>query len=218
MRGYRYLLLDFDGTVAATLDDIAWCMRRTFESFRLKPPRREDVLRTIGLPLEDVLRILSEGKSVPEEQQWVRLYRDIYKSEGGLHTSLFPGVAETLALTHRNNITTVIISNKGSGAVESSLERLGIISCVDFVFGGDLTEYRKPDPRLYTTELRRMLPKINDADVLMVGDTEIDLQFASNARLHSCWASYGYGNPQHCLQLAPTHVVENLYELTPFFQ
>jgi len=212
---YQLILLDFDGTLAATLDDVAWCMTKTFEAFGLQPPSRKSVLATMGLPLEDVLRALSEGKSVREEECWVRLYREIYKTDGALHTSLFPGVAETLALAHQHGIATVVLSNKGTSAIQASLERLGVISHVDLVFGGDLTEYRKPDPRLYTTNLKRILPAINDSEVLMVGDTETDLEFAMNACVDSCWASYGYGNRQRCLQLAPTHIVESLYELAP---
>ena len=212
---YRALILDFDGTLAATLEDVVWCMGQTFQSFGLPAPPSAAVQATMGLPLEDALRLLSQDQCRSAEQEWVRAYREIYRMEGGHRTALFPGAVEVLASAQGRGVRTMVVSNKGVAALRSHLARLHLLSSVDVILGGDSVPCRKPDPQLYRAEMSPRLAGIRDQEVLVVGDTETDLKFANGAGLDSCWASYGYGNLHRCLDLRPSHVINSMYELEP---
>jgi phosphoglycolate phosphatase len=48
---------------------------------------------------------------------------------------------------------------------------------------------------------------------LIVGDTETDILFAKAAGIASCWASYGYGEPERCRNLRPDHVITTIEQL-----
>ncbi|MEZ2229655.1 HAD family hydrolase [Microcoleus sp.] len=54
---------------------------------------------------------------------------------------------------------------------------------------------------------------MNNSEVLMVGDTAVDLLFAKNAQIDACWAAYGYGVRDECVSLEPTFVINNIEEL-----
>lgn len=60
-----------------------------------------------------------------------------------------------------------------------------------------------PDPMIYNEIIKSKYKNLNDKNVLMVGDTEADINFARNANISSCWAEYGYGNVDNCLKLKP---------------
>jgi phosphoglycolate phosphatase len=55
--------------------------------------------------------------------------------------------------------------------------------------------------------------KLNPQDVLVVGDTEADLQYAKNIGAVACWARFGYGEKEECENLGPDLVVDSLEEL-----
>ena len=47
----------------------------------------------------------------------------------------------------------------------------------------------------------------------MVGDTEIDIQFAKASGISCCWASYGYGDKARCRKLEPEYRIDSIAEL-----
>lgn len=214
MKSYKALVLDFDGTLASTLEDVASCMVKTFRAFGLSPPATEDVLPTMGLPLEEAfLKLLGDRSSAQNPQEWARVYRGLYASGGAPQTRLFPGAAGFLARAHANGVQTVLVSNKGEAAIHTTLSRLGILKCITMVLAGDSSGARKPAPALYRREIRPSIRPCADEEVLVVGDTEVDLQFANNCGLDSCWVAYGYGNRQRCLACGPIYVVDSLAQI-----
>jgi len=55
---------------------------------------------------------------------------------------------------------------------------------------------------------------IDASSVLVVGDTEADIQFAANiGGAKSVWCRYGYGNRAECEKLMPSFTVDSLQEI-----
>jgi phosphoglycolate phosphatase len=214
MDGYRLLVLDFDGTLAETSEDVAWCMKQTFESHGFKAPDPEAVLATIGLTLEDSFRRLrDEYFSLEELSTWVQTYRALYRAEGGRRSRLFPGVADALKAVNELGLGVVVVSNKGADAIQTALRKFEVNHLVTTTLGGDMTAHKKPHPALYHYEIKRHFGGIGDDEALVVGDTKVDLDFAKNAGLAACWASYGYGEPDECKQMEPEFVVREFREI-----
>lgn len=208
------LIMDFDGTIAETLEDVAFCMKGTFENYGLRAPNYSAVHATVGLTLEDSFRVLSDG-AIPKDKvdEWVAFYRDLYKKEGGVRTRLFSGMDESMQTAYERGVKILVVSNKGMSAIQAALSKLGVAQYVDHILSGDTVTHKKPDPGLYSDEIRKLYPDIKDDEVLVVGDTIVDLTFAKNAGLRSCWASYGYGKSEECLACDPTCIIEEAKEL-----
>lgn len=213
---YELLLLDFDGTLASTHEDVLWCMQRTFESIGVEPPPPARVLATIGLLLEKAVESLRPpGHAVPTSE-WVNAYRRIFHFEAGPRTHFFGGATAVLREAKRRGIQTAVVSNRGSSSIEVLLQRLGPLR-PRHVLGRDRVMFRKPDARLLHYDLRRRFPATRADAMLVVGDTPTDLRFARAAGLSACWAEYGYGDRARCLRYHPNYVIRSFSELLRVF-
>jgi phosphoglycolate phosphatase len=84
---------------------------------------------------------------------------------------------------------------------------------VDLVFGDQPGFPKKPDPAIFTDHILPRYARWQRQQILMVGDTEIDILFAKAVGISSCWASYGYGEMEHCRRLGPDHEISSIAEL-----
>jgi phosphoglycolate phosphatase len=81
------------------------------------------------------------------------------------------------------------------------------------VFGDEPNLPKKPDPAILTGHILPRYPDLRQDHILIVGDTETDILFAKAAGVASCWASYGYGEPERCRELKPDHVITTIEQL-----
>jgi phosphoglycolate phosphatase len=214
LRRFNLLVFDFDGTLANTAYDISWCMRQTFESFSKPQPSEEAILKTMGFPLEFAFRDLCRiGLAAEEISIWIHRYRSIYNTHGDLYTRLYPGTEDLLARIKKAGVSVVIATNKAHDAIEGTLTRLGVRHLIDLIFADGNTDYQKPDPLLFSREIKSYFSNVNDDQVLVVGDSEIDLRFARNSGLPCCWAKYGYGNSETCRNLNPEFIIDDIREV-----
>ncbi|KAK7969115.1 phosphoglycolate phosphatase [Apiospora saccharicola] len=195
----KLVIFDFDGTLFDTHRSISHCIKLTFDKLLpAQAPSEAEVHRLIssGAGLQDTFRALhptatedaSHGDSSFDVDKWTANYRVLYANHGQPLITPFPGAAELLATLRARDIPAAIVSNKGVRAVVTTLRNNGLGDGVgEDLIVGDQTPgaTRKPDPGSYT----------NMTSVLVVGDTEADIQFAANiGGAVSVWCRYGYGD------------------------
>jgi phosphoglycolate phosphatase len=208
------VILDFDGTLASSLEGIWTCMRETLTHYNFADPTQQQVRQTIGLTLEESMHRLTEGRcEEPLTSEMVKHYRTLHTTKAAPLTRLFDGAIPTLTELRRRNIFIILVSNKGRAGLHQLIAQLKITDYIDIVISAEDTPYRKPDARLYTNHIAPLLPFTPDSQTLVVGDTETDILFAKNAHLLSCWATYGYGDAQRCKALAPDFELHALTDL-----
>ncbi len=204
-------LFDYDGTLCDTLCAIQHAVKRTFEEVG-QDVTAGPILSSIsaGTTLTQTLAKLSSAPLHDDELRRLAVrYRKIYHAESENLVTPYPDalkVLETLSLDH--NIA--VVSNKGEEALVLSLAAKGFSEFVPVTIGSKGTRPRKPDPALFDHHISPHFPGVSPEATLMVGDTETDLEFASNAGLHSCWTSYGYGNPEKCAQVGFSYQTDQL--------
>lgn len=230
MRPLRLVIFDFDGTLFSTQESISHCIFRTFSALSKLVPAIDAIRSTIatGAGLEETFRMLGAGRALSEGPAgsensnvdvslWIDTYRSIYTSEGLPLIAPFPHAHSLLSLLKKANIPTVVISNKGVKAVEAVLKKENMDGLVAMILGDMPGVPRKPDPTSYVRFVAPKFPPLSDGsgskDVLVVGDTAADIQFAKNIGAVSCWAKYGYGDAERCESLCPDVVIGDLQEL-----
>lgn len=127
----------------------------------------------------------------------------------------------------------VVVSNKGIKAVEAVLKNAEMDGLVEMVLGDMPGVRRKPDPMSYFEIIApafeqkggdehgdgsdedevRHADRLDPKNVLIIGDTAADIQFARNIGAIACWAKYGYGHKEECEKLGPELVVDSLEEV-----
>jgi phosphoglycolate phosphatase len=210
----RTVIFDFDGTLASSLEGIHACFAEALARFGYAEPSAGEVRRTVGLTLEESVRILTHRqRGGAQLGEVLDCYRALYKEKGRAMAALFPGAKAALLSIREMVVRIVLVSNKSHQGLCRMAEHLGIGADIDALHGVENGSYRKPDARLYTETIAPLLPEPGGSGVLMVGDTESDLLFAKNAGLRSCWASYGYGDQVACRTLEPEFILHDIAQL-----
>lgn len=213
MSQYRLIIFDFDGTLAITHKAIVLCLAKTLESFNVAPPAAEIIRGTIGLSLANTFKILHppiEETAIPE---WIETYRSYYRAEGEKYVDLFCGTKEVLQLAIDSGVNLGVFSNKHVSFINLFLEKLQIHNFFDLIVGDNGEISQKPDPSVFYSIIKPLFSELDNSQILMVGDTAVDLMFANNAGIDVCWAAYGYGSRTQCLALKPTFAIEDISEL-----
>jgi phosphoglycolate phosphatase len=214
--GFKLILLDYDGTLFDTRPAIIHCLRRSFEECGREVPELGAIANAVraGATLSDTFLFLDPrlGPDRIALNDLVVTYRKFYGSEGTVLLHAFPGAAEMLQHLHRSGTKCVVISNKGIEAIRRSFDESGLSMLIDFFVADQPGIPKKPDPTIVTDII---LPRyrVSRNEILIVGDTEVDILFAKHAGIASCWAAYGFGNTEHCRALAPDYTIGSIDEL-----
>jgi len=210
---FQLLVFDWDGTLVDSEACIIDAMQ--LASAEAELPKRNDaqVRDVIGLSLEGAIEAL-----FPEAKKSVRnsvadRYREHYFSTSTSAVPVFEGVVEILEKLNQENYFLAVATGKSRRGLDRSLSETGLdkyfhtTRCADEVIS-------KPDPQ--------MLIEIIDffgleaVDALMIGDSEYDLQMATNAGMGSVAVSYGVHNTERLKQCEPIAIIHNITELSDY--
>ena len=157
-----------------------------------------------------IARALGEGATDEECLRGLEFFIKYYSAHKLDNTALYPGVRETLDTL--KGMPMAILTNKPVRVSRAIVEDLGLAGHFQFIYGGNSFERKKPDPMGVETILREF--GASPAQVMFVGDSEIDVLTARNAGTWICGVTYGFGS--HLLaEYPPDLLVDNLTELLP---
>lgn len=190
---YRLIALDWDGTLASSLEHIVSSLRTAFKvaSRRypaLRYPGDEAVRDVIGLGMSDVLQRLV-GSPEPEGADCLlAAYRDAFFAVKPSREDLFPGVVETLEALRAEGYLLAIATGKSRRGMDMALDELGLRHLFHAVECADQSA-SKPDPLM----LFRLMEQhgLDAGQMLMVGDTRYDLEMAQRAGVDALGVAYG---------------------------
>lgn len=187
------LLLDFDGTLCDTLPVILHALKTVLSDAAGGPPP-DSVLGELvasGKPLEEMLRLARGGPMTDAEVSILcERYRSEHRAVEGKLAPLFTGVPEVLSRAKAGGVRCVVVSNKGTAAVERMVAVRGIAPLLSGVVG----DAKKPATEPFEVAAGGILAGTERERILMVGDTEADLRFASALGVRAAFAAYGYGS------------------------
>lgn len=214
---YDLIVFDYDGTLCDTRLAIAQSIARAFDKFGRPVPARQRRLSVVGqgLSLRDTCLQLDAGlREHPAAlDEIVQSYRAFYRDEGEPLIRMFAGVGDTLQRLCTLGLKCIVVSNKGFEAVQRSLDRHQLTPLVAAVFAERPGVPGKPDPALLTDHIIPQFPQIAGERMLMVGDTEADIAFATAAGIACCWAAYGFGDQARCRALRPQYEISAIAQL-----
>jgi phosphoglycolate phosphatase len=213
---FSLVIFDYDGTLFDTRLAIVHCMHRALVQRGRATPSRSAVEEAVGTgaTLPDTLLLLDPRLRHDHAtlEELVVSYRAFYRDEGATQLRPYPGVGETLQHLHLGGITCAVVSNKGIEAIRRSLDATGLSTTIDFVVGDQPGTPKKPDPSVVTSLIAPRYG-LRREEMLIVGDTELDIEFAKQTGIASCWASYGYGKAASCRALEPDYEISSIGQL-----
>ena len=207
----RALIFDLDGTLIDSKLDLALAVNAMLTEMGREPLPHEQIFGYIGQGAPKLIaRALGKGASQEECVRGLEFFIQYYSIHKLDNTSLYPGVRETLDAL--SGMPMAVLTNKPVGASRGILQGLGLAETFQIIYGGNSFERKKPDPMGVETILREF--GAAPAQVMFVGDSEIDVQTARNAGTWVCGVTYGFGS-HRLTEFPPDLLVDNLTELVP---
>jgi len=207
----RALIFDLDGTLVDSKLDLALSVNATLAEMACPPLEHEQIFSYVGQGAPALIaRALGAGASEEQCQRALHFFIRYYSAHKLDSTVLYPGVLETLDALR--GMPMAVLTNKPVRASRGILEGLGVADHFRFVYGGNSFDRKKPDPMGVDSILREF--GAAPSQVMVVGDSEIDVQTARNAGTWVCGVTYGFGS-HRLVEYPPDLLVDNLTELVP---
>lgn len=212
---YSVVLFDLDGTLLDTLDDLHSAVNFTLQKYRLPIRSRDEVKAFIGNGIVKLME-RSVGAGMRSRLDMVAVVND-FKEYYGKHcrkkTKPYDGVLNLLASLKKVGAAVGVVSNKAHFATADLCE---------FYFGnlvgvaiGENEEggvRKKPAPDSLLAAMKALGAE-NAADVVYVGDSEVDIQTAKNAGVDCISVSWGMKDKAFLIENGATVVIDSVEEL-----
>lgn len=209
------LLLDLDGTLADTLEDIRDSANHVRNAYGLRPLTLDAVRPMVGDGAQALLRRALAGAGPFDaiaENAW-SLYREHHREQCIGHVRPYPGAAEHLRAWHDEGRAMAVVTNKPEAFAARILEHLDLSRYLPVLIGGDTLSFKKPAPEPVWAALERLgVPR---SPAIMAGDSPGDIRAARAAGVGSVAALYGYGQVGDLLAAKPDGYWSRFGEETP---
>lgn len=189
---YQVCIFDLDGTIADTLESIAYVSNQVLEHFHLPPQPAERFKYFAGdgadaLMERCFLAAGADGEHLKEAQQ---MYREVFRQNPLYRVRPFDGMTETLLELKRRGVRLAVCSNKPHEAAEGCVYGLFGKELFDLVLGQKPGIPRKPAPdaALLIAERLGAAPE----DCMYVGDTNTDMQTGKAAGMYTVGVLWGF--------------------------
>lgn len=207
----KLIVLDFDGTLADTLQVILNTMQATLRALDLPSRSDEQCKAMIGLRLTEIPeRLFPDMEGIGP--RYAAMYRKqfvAFNVPGAV--PLFPGVLETLReLSHRGYLLS-IASSRGHESLDNYLRDLHLEDIIPFIVAAEDVTQAKPDPEPVLKTLSHF--GLKPQEVLVVGDTDFDILMGRNAGCYTCGVTYGNGSRQSMLDAGAHALIDDFSQL-----
>lgn len=187
----RLIAFDLDGTLIDSRRDLADSANELIQELGGEPLSEEQIGTMVGEGARVlVARALAAARLGDDAATALPRFLEIYDTRLLNHTKPYDGVAEMLAFA-RDHARLAVLTNKPKAPTEVILKGLELRDHFEAIVGGDGPVPRKPDPAGLNALID--LTGASADTALMVGDSVIDFETATRARVRCVIATYGYG-------------------------
>jgi phosphoglycolate phosphatase len=207
----RLAILDLDGTLVDSVDDLAASVNHALAALGLPPRGRDEIRGFVG---EGARLLLARAVAPRDEllEPALALWREHYDAHCLDRTRLFPGVEAALAGAGR---ALAVHTNKPGALARKILAGLGVAGRFAVVVGGDEAP-RKPDP----TGTLEIMARVGAgrSDTLFVGDSRVDAATALAAGVALVAVTWGLGARAELAAAGATVFVDDAGELAEYLR
>ena len=188
----RALIFDLDGTLIDSKRDLIHSVNAMLGEMGRAQLDEETISGYIGhgAPLL-VSRALGSNAREDDLRRALQFFLAYYEEHKLDTTCAYPGVADSLAELSRKKVPMAVLTNKPVKISVRILEALGLAAYFRVIYGGNSFESKKPDPRGANTIVSEF--GASPRETMLIGDSEVDVQTARNARMIAVAVNYGFG-------------------------
>ncbi len=204
----KCVIFDLDGTLVDGFDIIYESFNYALKKLGLKTVPISKIRKVIGPALSEGFRRLVPNNLV---EKGVQLYREYYKERYLTRTILFNGIRELLTMLKDRKIIVGLITNKKANFAKDLLEYLSLDYYFDFIRGAEEGFLPKPESEIMEHILRQY--NLQNNEVVYIGDSSIDGEFANKAGVKFIAVGMGLGKEKELYKYKPLSFCVNTKDL-----
>lgn len=182
-------IFDLDGTLADTLYDLADATNYALEKLGYPVHPYESYKQFVGNGVQKLCyRALPDDKK-DDTEKLLEIFSDYYGKHFLDKTALYSGMKKTLETLRENNVILAVATNKPQDFARKIVNKLLPEFNFIKVLGGCSERPKKPDVAIIN-EIISGLPE--QENIFMIGDSNVDIQTAKNAGIHSIGCAWGF--------------------------
>ena len=212
----KLVIFDLDGTLLNTIADLAASTNHALAANGYPTHPTEEYRFFVGNGINKLFeRALPEGEKTEANVLKIRQrfipYYDVHCVD---LTKPYPGIPELLKTLQQRSVQIAVASNKYQRATGKLIPYFFPDIHFTAILGQREGIPRKPDPQIIH-EIMRMA-NVSTDEVLYVGDSNVDMQTANNARVNSVGVTWGFRPRAELEQGSPFAIIDKAEELLSF--
>lgn len=196
---YKYLacIFDLDGTLANTLDSIAYFGNATLHSFGLPEISTDRYKMLVGdgaqVLMERMLKETGVNVGSIDIASFRKEYDRRYEREPMKFVTSYPGLPTLLTQLNAAGVKLGVLSNKPDNMVKYIANAL-YPNLLNVVYGQreGIPKKPHPDALLSMADELSLLPR----NILYIGDSGVDIDTGHNAGMDTCGVLWGFRNEE----------------------
>lgn len=212
----KLLIFDLDGTLINSVYDLAHAANTIFRKYGFPEHEVEAFNQFVGSGIYKMLQ-----RALPAEVRETELVNQIkdefieyYQQNICVYTRPYDGILELLAELKSKGILLAVASNKFQKGTETLVHNLFDDDTFSVILGQRENVPIKPDPAIVHNILETV--NINAADVLYVGDSDVDMFTAKNAGVRSIGVTWGLRSKAELETSGAKYIVDKASEILNF--
>ena len=215
LHGIRGVIIDLDGTMLHTAQDLHIAVNRMREGLGLAPLNLETAISFVGKGADNLVRKaigvdFSENEVEQRFAEAMALFEQHYFDVNGEFASAYPGVHEGLQEMQAKGLRMACVTNKPIAFTLPLLKKTGLHDYFEIIYGGDSFAKKKPDPMQLLQVCADF--ELKPAQVVAIGDSINDSQAARAAGCKVLAVPYGYNHGQAIQDVDSDGIVSSLLE------
>ncbi|MCX8095423.1 MAG: HAD family hydrolase [Caldisericia bacterium] len=174
----KLVIFDFDGTLFDTKFDIARSVNIYLDEIGFPKLKEETLFKFIGNGSDYLLQKSLEEVGAKDFKNYdIERFLEIYKNEATKTVKPFDGI-ESILNYLKDKFVLYIVTNKDEESTKIILKKFDFEKYFKRVIGRDSFGIKKPEKRLMERIIE--IENVKPEEILVVGDSEIDFQFAKS--------------------------------------
>lgn len=212
---YKAVIFDLDGTLLNTLDDLADSCNYVLAQKGHPTFSVDQYRRFVGNGAAILMkRIHPAGTSQEELDDSLARFTEYYAAHKDIKTAPYPGIPELLEKIKADGIRLCVLSNKPHEISCEIIRQYFGSDTFDMILGKSPRFPVKPDPASCNYIVSEL--GLNRSEVLYVGDSNVDMQTATNAGMTKCGVCWGFRSESELTAEGADHLAhtaDDIYEI-----
>ena len=214
---HKGVIFDLDGTLVDTLGDIAASMNQVLKLHGFPELPAGEYAEKVGWGIKR-LAFLALPEGARSEETAALLGTEAagcYAETPLAYSKPYPGIPELVSALVQKKIKTAVLTNKPDPVAQKVMAGLFPRGSFNVVQGEIFGKPRKPDPACVWELLVEL--DLTPADIILVGDSEIDMEIAIASGCFPLGVSWGYRSRELIEKAGARRIIDRPEELLDLF-